>query len=80
MTEHRHNQAQGDVHEPTHAQIAAVAYQIYQDEGCIPGRDDANWRDAENLVRQQSEGGEWKAGKDGANCQTSQPRLETSRR
>ncbi len=78
-----HNDA-GD-NEPTHAQISALAYHIYEDEGCIPGSDEANWREAERALRQQIEDGtplfsNHGAGRDGAGRDGSRPRLAMTTR
>jgi hypothetical protein len=32
---------------PTREQIAARAYEIWQQSGCVPGRDAENWAQAE---------------------------------
>ena len=32
---------------PTHEEIAKLAYQFYTEEGCLEGRDQANWEAAE---------------------------------
>lgn len=32
---------------PTHEEIATLAYQFYTEEGCLEGRDRANWEAAE---------------------------------
>ena len=33
-----------------HEEIAEVAYQLYMKGGCVHGRDEQNWLDAERLV------------------------------
>ncbi len=33
-----------------HDEIAAVAYELYEARGCIPGRDLDDWLDAERIV------------------------------
>ena len=78
MKKQKHNQAQGN--EPTHAQIAALAYFIYEEEGCLPGNDAANWREAESLLRLQIKDGTSLFSKDGASRDGSRPRLEMSTR
>ncbi len=37
---------------PTHDQIAARAKAIWQSKGCPTGKDEENWREAEELLRQ----------------------------
>ena len=74
----KHNQAQRN--EPTHDEIAALAYFIYEDEGCIPGNDEANWREAESLLRQQIEDGILPFSNDGASRDGSRRHLEMSTR
>ena len=71
-----HSQANG----PTHAQIAALAYFIYEEEGCIPGSDEANWHAAESLLREQIADGTLFFGNDGASRDGSRPHLELSTR
>ena len=78
MKKHKHNEAQ--VKQPTHAEIAALAYFIYEEEGCIPGRDEENWRAAETLLRQQIEDGAPLLSNDGASRDGSRSRLEMSTR
>ena len=78
MKKHKHNQA--DSNEPTHAEIAALAYFIYEDEGCIPGNDEANWRAAESMLRLQITDGTARFSNDGASRDGSRPRLEMSTR
>ena len=78
MKNQKHNQAQAN--EPTHDEIAALAYFIYEDEGCIPGNDEANWREAEYLLRQQIKDGTSLFSNDGASRDGSRPRLEMSTR
>ena len=36
--------------EPSHEQIAALAYFIWISEGCPEGRHDANWHDSERQL------------------------------
>ena len=74
----KYNQAQRN--EPTHDEIAALAYFIYEDEGCIPGNDEANWREAESLLRQQIEDGISLFSNDGASRDGSRRHLEMSTR
>ena len=78
MKKQNHKQAQGI--EPTHAEIAALAYFIYEDEGCIPGTDEANWHAAESLLHLQIKAGTSLFSKDGASRDGSRPRLEMSTR
>jgi hypothetical protein len=33
-----------------HDEIACLAWQIWQQEGCVPGRDQDNWSKAEQLL------------------------------
>ncbi len=33
-----------------HDEIAAVAYELYEARGCVPGRDLDDWLDAERIV------------------------------
>lgn len=37
---------------PTHEEIAKLAYQFYTEEGCLEGRDQANWEAAERHLRE----------------------------
>ena len=62
--------------EPTHSQIEALAYFIYEEEGCIPGNDEANWNAAESMLRQQIKDGTSLFCNDGAGRDGSRPRLE----
>ena len=66
--------------EPTHSEIEALAYFIYEEEGCIPGNDEANWRAAESMLRLQIKDGTALFRKDGASRDGSRPRLEMSTR
>ena len=74
------NQKQPPSNEPTHSQIEALAYFIYEEEGCIPGNDEANWRAAESMLRLQIKDGTALFSKDGASRDGSRPRLEMSTR
>jgi hypothetical protein len=38
--------------QPTHEQIAARAKAIWQSKGCPSGKDEENWREAEEQLRQ----------------------------
>ena len=78
MQKPTHKKSKGD--EPTHAQIAALAHFIYEEEGCIPGRDEANWHAAESLLREQIKDGTSLFSNDGASRDGSRPRLEMSTR
>jgi hypothetical protein len=35
---------------PTHAEVAHGAHQIWQDSGCVHGRDVEHWLEAEHLL------------------------------
>lgn len=35
----------------THEQVAARAYELWLRSGCVPGRDEQNWREAEAQLR-----------------------------
>ena len=74
------NQKQPPSNEPTHSQIEALAYFIYEEEGCIPGNDAANWHAAESMLRQQTKDSTSLFSKDGASRDGSRPRLEMSTR
>ena len=76
----KHNRNHSESNEPTHSQIEALAYFIYEEEGCIPGNDEANWRAAESLLRQQIKDGTPRFSNDGASRDGSRPRLEMSTR
>ena len=78
MKKHQHSQA--PVKQPTHAEIAALAYFIYEDEGCIPDRDEENWNAAESMLRRQIKDLTSLVSNDGASRDGSRPRLETSTR
>jgi hypothetical protein len=41
-------------HSPTHAQIAARAFEIYMRSGCRPGQDEHNWLEAEKELLAES--------------------------
>lgn len=80
MQKHKHNHNESNERdEPTHSQIEALAYSIYEEEGCIPGNDAANWRAAESLLRQQIKDGTLPSN-DAASGDGSRPRLEMSTR
>jgi len=45
---------QSPTHEPTHEEIAILAQQIYEEEGCPWGRAEAHWLEAERQLLQQT--------------------------
>ncbi|MEO6789148.1 MAG: DUF2934 domain-containing protein [Chthoniobacteraceae bacterium] len=78
MKKHKHDHDENN--EPTHSQIAALAYFIYEEEGCIPGNDAANWNAAESMLRRQIKDLTSLVSNDGASRDGSRPRLEMSTR
>lgn len=76
----KQNRSRSQSNDPTHAQIAALAYFIYEEEGCIPDSDEANWHAAESLLREQIADGTSLFSSDGASHDGSRPHLELSTR
>lgn len=76
----KQNSNHSPANDPTHAQIAALAHFIYEEDGCIPGSDEANWHAAKSLLREQIADGIFFFSNDDASRDGSRPRLELSTR
>ena len=44
----------GALSKPTHAEISAAAYQIYEEEGCPNGYAESHWHEGERRLQREA--------------------------